>query len=241
MIYYGGVKRVATKDNDYGADECSDLQTTRSAHLCRYGDPDKARRGSGDYAYSCTNSSGVEYSTDDVSFCTFSNYAAMNYSCGSVCGCDLVYKCFLDCGSYAPKGSASGPTTSPVSSGDLIKASFFNSLVSDLNRIAGELNTGESLSLSVSTGDVIYAAVLEAIPEEINNIIGSGEIGSCDSSIVSNPYLDYSWLDTGKKIRAKDWDKVLTYLNYLSTCCNCNDDYKIVCGNVCVCSCFYGG
>ena len=209
---------------------CSSYNNTSRSNC----DPNLEATGTG-----CVSNWGA-LSESGYDFCEFAGYGG----CSSVCGCNYIWRCFKDCGSYTAASDTPRVVLDNrmIEIGQIIEASEFNYIVDSLNAAMQVLNYNYRYYHTFNAGDLIEASELKPILTTYNkpfNTTTEDRPYNCNSTYTSNPRLDETMVETGRVIKAYDWNTVYRHLQYLSTCCHCVSDYVLVCGSVCVCSCYY--
>jgi len=219
---------------------CDDRQNKTYAN-CGDSAADIENRGPSGRAEGCIKTGAEIQDTRESDFCTFYGKG----HCSLVCGCNNVIKCHSDCKSY--QASSKDPRITQgivLNRGDEIQANQFKTIINKINQALRvvKLNKKQiNTPGNIATNNTIQLDDVDDIVSTYNNVFDdtNSGIAGCNSRLISSSYINENFLSTDNTVNSHDWNDVLKHILYLTTCCHCVSDYKLVCKEVCVCSCFY--
>jgi len=207
---------------------------------CGDSQQDFLNRGPSGRAENCMKEGAALELSSSAGNCTF--YGKGN--CNIVCGCNFVIKCYDECSSHQyPSDNSRVTVDLTLNTGDIIEANNFDKIITGINKALTTIKLNESVvkSGNLAVGNTILSDDVDDIVDEYNHVFDAdaGIISGCSDKLFTTRYISQEFLDVGNIIRARDWNSVIKHILYLSTCCHCVNNYKLVCTEVCVCSCFY--
>ncbi len=207
----------------------------------------KAER-EGDGAKGClkpgtTINDANEYSINTI--CSFGSPGG----CSTVCACHSVTKCYEDCSNYVAS-SHNDPRidVSYLNSGNIIYSDDFKNIKTYFKNAADEVKVNLEVKYTKTKGDVIddsdlsdfiskyYKAMTLTSSRDMDGQ-GISTLSSCVYGSVIRTIEDF--ITEGNIIKASDWNNLIRHYEYMSTCCNCVENYKYKCSQICYCVCFY--